>query len=120
MKLSKIASFITGSALCAATGIPDTSDKTNQVAAAEPIPDLAGVEEPEKILTPGLWIVNLGPEIYENVAKPAWLKEWSRSWVLQLTILTSSIIWLNSSIMETLQKLPCAGPTLSPWLEIST
>ena len=76
MKLSKIASFITGSALCAATGIPDTSDKTSQVAAAEPIPDLAGVEAPQNILT-GFWVVDLGTEIYENVAKPAWLKEWS-------------------------------------------
>ena len=77
MKLSKITSFITGSALCAATGIPDTSDKTNQVAAAaEPIPDLAGVEAPQNILT-GFWVVDLGTKIYETVAKPAWLKEWS-------------------------------------------
>ena len=74
MKISKITSFITGPALCAAAAIPYTNGNANLPTII--VPHFAELEESE-ILTPGLWIMSFGSEIYENVAKPAWLKEWS-------------------------------------------
>ncbi|KAF5093496.1 hypothetical protein D0Z00_004033 [Geotrichum galactomycetum] len=76
MKLSKIILSITGAVLCAADVIPITNDKTNEPV-AESISNFGGAEAPPQHPIREFWDVTLGPEIYENVAKPAWLKEWS-------------------------------------------
>ena len=114
MKLSNIAVFITGSALCAAAGIPDTRDKTNQVAAAEPIPDLAGAEAPQYRFS-DTWFVRLTPEIRENVVKPAWLKEWSRLEFATFTYYKYNMTELlyNGNLTETAMRW--AYITMSGW-----
>jgi hypothetical protein len=76
MKLSKIILSIAGPALCAATAGTYGNDNANQ-ATTEPIPNFGGADTPPQITRFGLWDQILGPEIYETVAKPAWLKEWS-------------------------------------------